>query len=269
MIDPAASPLSFFVSEMIRLRNAAGLSQPALAKRLSYSASQVAKIETCQRIPKPELALALDEVFATGGLFARLQPLVERSSVLPWFRDLFTLEGAASQIRTYESYLMPGIVQTEAYARSVLEAVRPVLSAEEVEQAVALRMTRQEILDRPDPPQLWAIIDEAVLYREVASPVVMREQCRHLLALAQRPNIVVQVIRNADGICCAFGRAFMLLSFRTQSDLVYVEDIGSARYLRDRDEVARYALTYDHLRGSALADDKSAALIEGLMHDHS
>jgi transcriptional regulator with XRE-family HTH domain len=83
MIDPAANPLAFFVSEMIRCRTVAGLSQPALAKRLSYSASQVAKIETCQRVPKLALAGKLDEVFATDGLFARLQPLVERSSVLP------------------------------------------------------------------------------------------------------------------------------------------------------------------------------------------
>jgi transcriptional regulator with XRE-family HTH domain len=267
MIDPAASPLAFFVSEMTRMRTGAGLSQPALAKRLSYSASQIAKIETCQRIPKAELAHKLDEVFGTDGLFARLQPLVERSSVLPWFRDLFDLEGTASQIRTYESYLIPGILQTEAYAQASVEAARPVLTPEEVEQAVALRMTRQEILERQDAPHLWAIIDESVLYREVGSPAVMRQQCKHLLKMGQWSNVVIQIIRSADGICCAFGRAFMLLSFRNQGDLVYMEDIGSARYLRDRDEVAKYSLAFDHLRGSALADDKSAALFEVLLHD--
>ena len=104
MVDPAASPLSFFASEMVRLRNQAGLSQPALAKRLNYSASQVTKIETCQRIPKQDLAARLDEILDADGLFSRLQPLVERSSVLPWFRDLFDVEGTATQVRTYESY---------------------------------------------------------------------------------------------------------------------------------------------------------------------
>jgi transcriptional regulator with XRE-family HTH domain len=267
MIDPAANPLSFFVSEMVRLRTAAGLAQPALAKRLNYSASQIAKIETCQRIPKQELAAKLDDVLATDGLFARLQPLVERSSVLPWFRDLFDLEGTATQIHTYENYLVPGILQTEAYARASVEASRPVLSSEDVEQAVALRMTRQEILDRPDAPRMWAVIDESVLHREVGSPIVMRQQCQHLLRVQQQSNIVIQVIRNADGLCCAFGRAFMLLSFRHQYDLVYMEDIGSARYIRDRDEVARYSLAFDHLRASALADDKSAALIEVIAHE--
>jgi len=114
---------------------------------------------------------------------------------------------------------------------------------------------------------LWAIVDEAALHREAGSPAVMRQQGKHLLAIGHRPNVVIQVIRNADGICCAFGRAFMLLSFRNQGDLVYLEDIASARYLRDRDEAAKYSLAFDHLRASALADDKSAALIEVLLHD--
>jgi len=261
MIDPAASPLSFFASEMVRLRNAAGLSQPALAQRLNYSASQVAKIETCQRIPKRDLAARLDEILGTDGLFARLQPLVERSSVLPWFRDLFDVEGTAAQIRTYESYLVPGLLQTEAYAHAAVEAARPVLSVEDVEQAVAIRMTRQEILDRSDGPRLWAVIDESVLHREVGGPAVMRRQCEYLLRLHQHPRVVVQVIPNGAGLCCAFGRSFALLAFQNQGDLVYVEDVGSARYIRDRDEVARYSLTFDHLRGNALADDKSARLI--------
>jgi transcriptional regulator with XRE-family HTH domain len=265
VIDPAASPLAFFASEMARLRTEAGLAQPELAKLTSYSTSQIAKIETCQRIPKLDLARKLDEIFQTGGWFVRFQPLVERSSVLPWFRDLFDLEGTATQIRTYESYLVPGILQTEAYARAALEAVRPVLSAEDVEQAVALRMTRQEILERRDAPLTWAIIDEAALHRETGSGEVMLEQCQHLLRMGQRANIVIQVIRDIDGLCCAFGRSFMLLSFKGgQQDLVYAEDIGAARYLRDREDVATYSLAFDHLRGSALADDKSAALIEGI-----
>jgi transcriptional regulator with XRE-family HTH domain len=261
MIDPAANPLSFFASEMIRLRNAAGLSQPTLAKQLNYSTSQVTKVETCQRLPKRELAQRLDEILPSDGLFCRLLPLVERSSVLPWFRDLFEVEGAATQIYTYESYLVPGLLQTEAYTRAVVEATRPVLSDEDAEQSVAMKMTRQEILDQDDGPRLWAVLDEAALRREVGGPNVMRQQCRDLQKMHQHPRVVVQVIPNRAGLCCAFGRSFSLLSFRHQGDLVYLEDLGSARYIRERDEVARFALTFDHLRASALADDESAKLI--------
>lgn len=268
MIDPAASPLAFFASEMARLRNAAGLSQPALAKKLSYSASQVTKIETGQRIPKPELAQKLDEILPSDGLFCRLLPLVENSSVLPWFRDLVTVEGTATHVHTYESYLVPGLLQTEAYARASVEATRPVLQSSDVEQAVALRMTRQEILEREDGPSLWAVLDESALLREVGSPAVMRDQCRHLQKMHHHPRVVVQVVPNHAGLGCAFGRPFSLLSFRHQDDLVYVEDLASARYIRERDEVARYALTFDHLRASALADDKSAELMGAMIkHD--
>jgi transcriptional regulator with XRE-family HTH domain len=261
MIDPAANPLSFFACEMIRLRNAAGLSQPALAKLLSYSVSQVTKIETCQRIPKRDLAQKLDEILPSDGLFCRLQPLVERSSMLPWFRDLYDVEGAATRIHTYESYLVPGLLQTEAYAGAAAEAVRPALSDEDVEQAVAIKMTRQEIFDQEDGPRLWAIMDESALRREAGSPAVMRDQCRHLLKMHKHPRVVVQVIPNGAGLCCAVGRPFSLLSFLHQGDLVYVEELGSARYIRGQDEVAKYALTFDHLRASALADDDSVKLI--------
>jgi transcriptional regulator with XRE-family HTH domain len=267
MIDPAANPLSFFASEMIRLRNAAGLSQPALAKQLNYSTSQVTKVETCQRLPKRELAQRLDEILPSDGLFCRLLPLVERSSVLPWFRPLFDIEGAAIQINTYETYWVPGLLQTEAYARVVVESARPVLSDEDAEQAVSMKMTRQEILDQGDGPRLWAVIDESALRREVGNRAVMLQQYEHLLRMHRHPRVVIQVIPNAAGVCCAFGRPFSKLSFRHQDDLIYVEDLGSARYIRERDEVARYALTFDHLRASALADDESAKLI-GVMIKH-
>jgi transcriptional regulator with XRE-family HTH domain len=260
MIDPASSPLAFFASEMARLRTAAGFSQPVLAKRLNYSATQITKIETCQRIPQPDLAQKLDETLGTD-LFSRLQPLVETSSVLPWFRDLFDIEGSATEIKTYESYLVPGLLQTEAYARAVVEATRPVLTDEDAAQAVAIKMTRQEILDRQDGPRLWAVFHEAVLSCEVGEPTLMRDQCRHLLKMSRHPRVVIQVVPNKSGLCCGFGRSFSQLAFRHQSDLVYVEDVGSARYIREQAEVARYALMFDYLRASALAYGEAAELI--------
>jgi transcriptional regulator with XRE-family HTH domain len=261
MIDASSSTLGFFAAEVARLRKARGLSQPALAKMLNYSPSQVAKIETAERVPKRPLALKLDEVFDTDGHFARLQALVENTSVLPWFRDLYLVEGEATLIRTYESYLIPGLLQTESYARAAVEAERPMLSADAVDRAVAIRMTRQEIFDRDRPPRAWFIIDESALLRQAGSPTTMRGQCEHLLAMGRRPEITIQVIESAQGICCAFGRAFVILSFDHQGDLVYFEEVGSAKYLRRRDDVDRYSLAFDHLRASALPEGKSAALI--------
>jgi transcriptional regulator with XRE-family HTH domain len=243
------------------------MSQPALAKLLSYSPSQVAKIETGERIPKRPLALRLDEVFEADGHFARLQALVENTSVLPWFRDLYLVEGEATELRTYESYLIPGLLQTESYARSAVEAARPTLAPDDVDKAVAIRMTRQELFERDRPPRAWFIIDESALFRTAASAATMRGQCEHLLAMGQRPEITIQVIENDQGICCTFGRAFVVLSFDHQGDLVYLEDVGEARYVRKREDVDRYTLAFDHLRASALPDSKSAELIRRIAHD--
>jgi hypothetical protein len=158
-------------------------------------------------------------------------------------------------------------LQTEAYARSAVEAARPTLAPEDVDKAVAIRMTRQEIFDRDSPPRAWFIIDESALLRTAASPATMRGQCDHLFAMGQRPEITIQVIESDQGICCAFGRAFVILSFDHQGDLVYCEDVGSARYIRKREDVDRYTLAFDHLRASALPDSKSAELIRRLAHD--
>ncbi|HEY2261440.1 MAG TPA: helix-turn-helix transcriptional regulator [Streptosporangiaceae bacterium] len=267
MVEASSSTLGFFAAEVVRFRKVREMSQGQLAKLLSYSPSQVAKIETGERIPKRPLALKLDEIFETDGHFTRLQALVENTSVLPWFRDLYLVEGEAAELRTYESYLIPGLLQTESYARSALEAARPTLAPEDVDRGVAIRMTRQEIFDRARPPRAWFIIDESALMRVAASPATMRAQCEHLLTMGQRPEITIQVVESGQGICCAYGRAFVVLSFDSQGDLVYVEDIGSARYARKREEVDRYCLAFDHLRASALPDSKSAEVIRRLADD--
>jgi hypothetical protein len=229
-----------------------------------YSCHVLPHLMECHQQPCRQMYSA----FNSDGLFSRLHPLVERSSVLPWFRDLFDLEKTASQIRAYESYLVPGILQTEEYAHATAEAVRPVLSAEEVEQAMALKMTRQDILDRDDAPRMWFTMDESTLRREVGGVYTMKAQCQHLLSLRQNSNVVIQVISNSEGLSCAFGCSFILLSLLNQMDVVYVEGVGSARYIREQEEMSRYSLIFDHLRGSALSDEKSAELIERLANEY-
>ena len=135
----------------------------------------------------------------------------------------------------------------------MISAVRPVLSDDAVERAVALRMTRQQILERDQDlpfgqehePHLWTIIDESALIRVAGTPDILKAQLAHIVMMAQRPNITIQVILNRDGINCAFGRAFAVLVLRNASSLVYLEDIGTARYVRDRDEVSRYTLIFE------------------------
>jgi len=244
-----------------------------LAEATTYSAALVAAIETSRRIPSDDFATRADKALGTDGILARLQDLVEKTSVLPWFRNRFEVERDAVEIREYESYQIPGLLQTEAYARAVIDAARPMLAPDATERAVALKMTRQQILEPDDDlpidqehtPRLWVIMDESALHRVVGSAEIMQKQREHLIDLAHLPNVTIQVISNKDGVTCAYGRAFTILtSSGNGSPVVYLEDVGSARYVRDRDEVARYALSFDHLRACALNDSKSLALIKGM-----
>jgi transcriptional regulator with XRE-family HTH domain len=264
MTDPGSSPLAFFAAELKRLRGAAGMTQEQLAEATTYSPALVAAIETCRRIPSDDFAARADKVLGVDGItLARLQPLVEQTSVLPWFRDLVEVERRATEIRIYETYVIPGLLQTEDYARHVIGATRPVITAEDIERAVALRMTRQEVLYREDdPPRLWAILDESVLYRVNGTNDVMLAQLQYLLKASEQPNIVVQVIPNSEGSTAAGGRNFILLTLRSEPTVAYLEDIRSARYLRKADDVVQYSLSYDHLRSNALSDVKSAVLIK-------
>lgn len=167
---------------------------------------------------------------------------------------------------------MPGLLETEDYARAVIGAGRPRMSDEEIERAVALRMTRQQILDRDDDlpadrdsnRRLWVIMDESALHRVVGGPRIMEAQREHLVDMAQRPNVTIQVIRNSEGVTCAYGRAFTILKPNSgSSPVVYLEDIFDAHYIRNRDAVELFELLFDHLRSTALTDDKSIELIKG------
>lgn len=272
--DPGSSPLAFFADELKRLRGIAGTTQEQLAEAVNYAPSTVAAIETCRLIPSDAFAERADKVLNGGGLLVRAQRLVEQTSVVPWFRDRIEVERKCAEIWEYEPYLMPGLLQTEEYARIAVAAHIPQLSDGDIERAVALRMTRQEVLALEDVPpgtvhedaaRFWFIIDESVLYRVAGGPEIMRAQYERLLRVARRPNVTIQIIEAAESPTCAFGRAFTVLVSRQNSSVVYYEDIGNARYVRDRHEVNRLMLVFNHLRASALDHSRSAELIQGLV----
>jgi transcriptional regulator with XRE-family HTH domain len=276
--DPYSSPLAFFGGELKRLRERAGMTQGDVAKGTNYALSTVSAYETGKLIPPSDFAKRADKLFGTdgssdddGGDLTRLQRLVENVAVRPWFRDRVEVEKTAREIREYDAYQIPGLLETEDYARAVISAGRPRMSDEEIERAVALRLTRQQILERDDDlpadrdntPRLWAILDEASLHRVVGSAEIMRAQRDHLVKMAQHPNVTIQVVPNSEGVTCAYGRAFTILKPNTGSPVVYQESIFDAHYIRNRDAVELYELLFDHLRSTALTDDKSIQLIQG------
>jgi transcriptional regulator with XRE-family HTH domain len=276
--DPYSSPLAFFGSELRRLRERTGKTQSEVAEGTNYALSTVSAYETGKLIPPVEFARSADTLFGTNGQtgndegdLTRLQHLVEQVSVRPWFRNRIEVERKASEIKEYESHQIPGLLQTEDYARAAIAAARPAPPAEELEQMVALRMTRQQILeidgdlpiDQEPKLRLWAIIDESALHRTAGSAQVMHDQRDHLISLAQQPNVTIQILPFSQGLTCAYGRAFTILMSRSASSVVHIEDARSARYLREYEQVMRYTTIFDYLRACALDDQKSLRLIKG------
>lgn len=184
------------------------------------------------------------------------------SDVLPaWFETYLGLEQAASLIRSYECQFLPGLLQTPDYARQVVRLAHH--GDAEVERRVELRVRRQALLDAPDAPLLWVVIDEAVLARPLTGPRQHRAQLEHLLEQSARPGVHLQVASFASGGHPAAGGPFSILRFAepTLPDLVYLEQLTSALYLDKREQVERYAAVMDRLCAGVLDPEDSRALL--------
>ncbi len=185
------------------------------------------------------------------------------SDLMPhWFQDYIGLEESASRIQAYELQFVPGLMQTEDYAKAIASHGRPKSASDDVERRVTLRMQRQKVLARPDAPRLWAVIDEAALHRPIGGRRVMLAQIERLLELTKLPNITVQVLPYRLSGYAAEG-AFTMLRFAepTLPDLVYIEHLTGALYLDRREEIERYGRVIDQLTVDAETPDHSRELL--------
>ena len=193
------------------------------------------------------------------------------TDVLPsWFRVFPGLEQAADQIRGYEPHCIPGLLQTEDYARALTLAGYPAAPGGENDRRVALRMARQQVLARPEPPRLWAVIDEAVLRRPVGGTQVMRAQLTRLIEALEQPNVTLQVLPLAVGAHPAMYGMFHLLRFPAAElpDVVYGENLTSSFYLDKPHDVAVYAEALDRLCAHAAPADKTARILRAIRKEY-
>jgi Domain of unknown function (DUF5753)/Helix-turn-helix domain len=172
------------------------------------------------------------------------------SDVLPhWFEIYVALEQAASRIRTYEVQFVPGLLQTEEYARGVVRLGHPEASAAELDRRVELRMARQELHSDPQPPQVWAVVDEAALRRPLGSAQAMRAQLKHLIDATMTSNVTLQIVPFLRGGHAAAGGPFSILRFSEPDlpDIVYMEQLTSSLYLEKREDVDHYLAVIERL----------------------
>jgi transcriptional regulator with XRE-family HTH domain len=190
--------------------------------------------------------------------------------VLPsWFQTYVGLEESASLIRTYEVQFVPGLLQTEEYARTVALLGQPSAPTDEIERRVALRMQRQKLLVSERAPRLWAVIDEAALRRPLGGPKVMAEQLERLIELTEQPGITIQIMPFKFGGHAAEGGAFTILRFPEPDlpDIVYLEQLTSALYLDKREDVDQYSQAMERLCVDSLAPDEAAGLLTSILDE--
>ncbi|GHJ08420.1 transcriptional regulator [Micromonospora humidisoli] len=187
--------------------------------------------------------------------------------VLPaWFQSYLGLEAAAALIRSYEVQFVPGLLQTPEYARSVVLLGHRGAAVDEVDRRVELRIQRQQVLHRTDPPQLWAVVDEAVLRRPIGGPEVMRGQLTALIEATRSSHIRLQIIPFDAGGHAAAGGAFTILRFGDDDlpDIVYIEQLTSALYLDKREDLDYYAAAMERLCVEATPPERTPEVLTRL-----
>lgn len=267
--DGPDSGMQTFAQELKAQREAAGLTQEQLARLMGYSASVIAKLETCRTIASPEHAVKADEALKTPGTFGRLRRAMLNGAYEAWVRAYLEIEERATLLRSWQPLVVDGLLQTEAYARGVLRAARPGDGDAEVEALVMARMARQEIWARedPPPPMLCVILGETVLRQRVGDAEVMRGQLGRLVEAAQNPRITIQVMPSSAGAHPGMLGPFVVASFESGPDAAYLDNALTGQVTERRKDVARVALLCDTMAREALSPGASVDLIAKVVEE--
>lgn len=259
--------------ELRKLRQEAKLSGDQVARELEWEQSKISRMENAKmRITSGEVMELLELYGITGDQRTELVRLARESRKKGWwhsyedvlstgFSDYLAFESEALSYRTYQSQLIPGILQTADYARAVFRSARP-RTPEEIERAVEARLARQvRLTSSRDPLHARLVIDEATLNRLVCSAVVMKAQLHRVLELSDLANVSLQVIPHEAGVHAAIDGPFTLLTFDGYPDVLYMEHFMGWIYMEKPPETLRGTVVFDHLTASALNASNSARLI--------
>ncbi len=282
---PDAGPTALRIvvgTQLRRLRQAAGTTPEAAGEAIRASHAKISRLELGRvGFKQRDVADLLTLYGVTDEQDRQVLLALARQAnapgwwhkygdILPnWFEMYVGLEQAASVIRTYEVQFVPGLLQTEDYARAVTVLGHPGGSADEIERRVNLRMARQRFFTQPQTPQLWVVVDEAALWRAPDGPRVMRAQLQHLIELTELPNITLQVVPFRCGGHPAAGGPFTLLRFREPDlpDIVYLEQLTSALYLDKKQDIEHYLLVMDHLSVAADSPNETTGLLRRIIEE--
>ncbi|WP_405561303.1 Scr1 family TA system antitoxin-like transcriptional regulator [Streptomyces sp. NBC_01180] len=268
-LDPSASLAALYGTKLRKLRTRAGWTQRELGDRIPIAHSRIAQFELGNETPPEDVNRKLDALLGADGDLVDLWIHARRTPFPDWVQTFVAYEAKAIKMLKYMAHAVPGLLQTEAYARALLRISRPRDTDAEIEGLVAARRERQAILGGSAPPLLWCILDESVIRRPVGGRPGMRKQLAHLLHMARTPHVVLQVLPFGQGEHPVMGGSLTLLSFERGPDVAYTESSHSGELLEAPEEVAEYALAYDLLQAKALPPDESLVVIRSVMEEYS
>jgi transcriptional regulator with XRE-family HTH domain len=265
-------------AELRRLRASASLTREEVTEHTGINEATLYRIETAKARPQTRTLMALLDLYGVAEADrAELLALSRQSAEQSWLQSFPTelpepyptyisFEGEARSLLNYECLFVPGLLQTEEYARAALQRGTPTGTRDEVQRLVEARMGRQAILARDPPLRLWTIVDEAALHRPVGGREVMRAQLQRLVEAAEMPQVTLQVLPYDVGGHPGMAGSFVILQFgeATASDVVYIESQAGDLFLESETDVARFSAIFEHLRALALPPDESAALITSI-----
>ncbi|ADI10146.1 helix-turn-helix domain-containing protein [Streptomyces bingchenggensis BCW-1] len=268
-------------AELRRLRSESELTREEVTGQTGINEATLYRIETARVRPQRRTLVALLDLYHVrdpqrGEVLALLQGANTRGWLRPYHSELpeeytayISFENEAWEVRNYESLFIPGLLQTEDYARAVIRGTLPMASAEAVEQRVQARIERKAVLAKDDPLRVWAIMDEAALRRMVGGPKAMREQMKHLAQEAEKPHVTLQVIPFSAGAHADMPGSFVLMGFADAEDpeIVYLDSMAGDLFLEAEIDVRRYGVMFDNLRAQALSPDSTLSLITTLISE--
>ncbi|MFF7638730.1 Scr1 family TA system antitoxin-like transcriptional regulator [Streptomyces canus] len=267
-----SSDLFRAVGKQIRvLRERAVLTQRELGDRLGYGEDLISSVERGRRTPQRELLEAADELLGAGGLLKATIEDVEKAKAKArvrhpaWFRDYARLEADAVEVNDYSDHDIPGLFQTERRARALYEMRKPLLDEETIEQRVASRLARQEILTRWPPPMVTAVIEESVLRRPIGGRAVHKEQLQQLLRLGRLRSVELQLMPMDRTEHAGMGGPFILLTPKGKPQMGYVEVQNVNRLVTEPEEVRILAARYGSIRAQALTPRESLDRMEDML----
>jgi transcriptional regulator with XRE-family HTH domain len=252
--------LSLFSDTLREARHKAGLSSDELGAKLGYSGATIRSVESGHRVPKPDLAKRADEFFGFPKIFEMME---ERLRDLPFpasYRPFVPHERAARALRLFEVTMIPGLFQTPEYARCML-AARPHVTDDEVENLLAARLARQEILTADEAPLVYAVLDETALHRPVGTAQVMYAQLLCLVEASWRVNIILQVIPFTIGAHIGLQGGFVIAEAPDASSTVFLDNAADGHVSENEEMVSQVAQRFEALRADALPKGASRDLI--------